>query len=218
MSIVSRILALNFLQSYSNTLTLTNVIHDLISLPKATFDSTVSGIRAEISLNMEKSDEEDWWSHEFVNKLELMDSFIRESMRANPVGEVALERTIVSKGGFTFSNGLHVPQGAILAATIKAFQNDPKYYPGGFDPERALHDPSHPKITTVSPDFLNFGLGRPACPGRWFTSNMLKLSLGHLLMDYDFEHVDRRPQGVRKLTLVEPCGRTKIVLKKRSVA
>lgn len=213
--LVNRILAFNFLQSYSNTLTLTNSVYDLISLPEDLFDETIADMRNEITTELEKGD---GWTQDFVNRLEVMDSFIRENLRANPIGEVGLERTIVGKDGFTFSNGLHVPQGATLAASLKAFQHDSQIYPGGFNPKRALQDPSHPKITTISPEFLNFGLARPACPGRWFASNLQKVALSHLVMDYDFVRMNERPPGVRKVTLVEPCGRSRIVLRKRKVA
>jgi cytochrome P450 len=215
--LVNRLLAFNFLQSYSNTLTLTNQVYDLISLPKPLFDETVAAIRAEISDALANSPPETHWSHEFVKKLVVMDSFLRESLRANPIGEVGLERTIVSEGGFTFSNGLHVPKGSTLAVTLKAIQGDEKHYPGGFNPRRALEDEAHPKSTTIGPNFLNFGLGRPACPGRWFAANLQKLALGHLLMEYDFEWTGVRPAGVRKVTLVEPCGRSMIILRKRKL-
>jgi cytochrome P450 len=213
--LVNRVLAFNFLQSYSNTHTLTNVVYDLISLPQDLFDETVADMRNEIISELEKSE---GWTHEFVNKLDIMDSFIRESLRSNPIGEVGLERTIISEDGFTFSNGLHVPPGATLAAPLKAIQHDSKHYPGGFNPKRALQDASRPKVTTLSPNFLNFGLGRPACPGRWFASNLQKIALAHLLMEYDFERTGIRPPGVRKVTLVEPCGRSLIVLRKRTIA
>lgn len=75
-----------------------------------------------------------------------MDSFIRESLRANPIGEAGLERTITSKDGFTFSNGLHVPRGVVLAAPLKAIQQDLMNYPGGFNPRRTLEDPIHPSV------------------------------------------------------------------------
>lgn len=210
--LVNRILAFNFLQSYSNTLTLTNVIYDLVSLPQDLFDETVADLREEVARESAKPDA---WTQDYVNRLDVMDSFIRESLRANPIGEVGLERTIMAKDGFTFSTGLHVPRGSTLAAPIKAIQQDPKNYPGGFNPKRALQDPARPKITTISPDFLNFGLGRPACPGRWFAANLQKLALSHLIMDYEFDRVEKRPPGVRKVTLVEPCGRSRIVLRKR---
>lgn len=192
---------------------MTNAVYDLVSLPQAEFERTVTDIRKELSRELRNPDP---WSYDSVNRLEVMDSFIRESLRANPIGDVGLERTITSKDGFTFSNGLHVPRGAILAAPLKAIQQDSANYPGGFNPRRALEDPSRPNVTTISPEFLNFGLGRPACPSRWFAVNMQKLALGHLLLEYDFQRVEVRPPGVRKVTLVEPCGRSKIVLRRRN--
>ncbi|EGE81029.2 cytochrome P450 [Blastomyces dermatitidis ATCC 18188] len=212
MQIVSRLLAFNFLQSYSNTLIMTNCIYDLISLPKGVFEETVADLCEEINRELAKGDP---WSYDYIKRLDVMDSFIRKSLRANPIGEVGLERTIMSKEGFTFSNGLHVPQGTTLAAPLKAIQRDKDNYPSGFDPKRSLRDPAKPKITTSSPEFLNFGLGHPACPGRWFAASLQKLAFSHLLLEYDFVRVDQRPPGVRKVTLVEPCGRSLITLRKR---
>lgn len=212
--IVARMMVLNFVQSYTNLVTMTNLVYDLISLREGDFESMVADLRAEIKTEMDKGD---GYSHEFFQRLDLMDSLIRESIRYNPIGETGLERIVGKKGGFTFSNGIHVPQGALLAAPIKGYQRDETAYPGGFNPRRSMQDPERPKVTDISPDFLNFGLGRGACPGRFFTSNLLKLVLTHLLLDYDFVRLDKRPENVRKVTLDEPCGRFLITLKKREV-
>ncbi|KAI9687450.1 MAG: hypothetical protein M1822_002059 [Bathelium mastoideum] len=212
MVIVARMMVLNFVQSYTNLVTMTNLVYDLISLPEGDFEAMVAGLRAEIKREMDKGD---GFSHDFFQRLDLMDSLIRESMRYNPIGETGLERAVGKKGGFTFSNGVHVPQGALLAAPIKGYQRDEAAYPGGFNPRRSMEDPEHPKMTDISPNFLNFGLGRGACPGRFFTSNLLKLTLTHLLLDYDFVRLEQRPENVRKVTLDEPCGRHLITLKKR---
>lgn len=215
MVIVARMMVLNFVQSYTNLVTMTNLIYDLISLPEGDFEDMISDLRAEINREISKGDA---FSHEFFQRLPLMDSLIRESIRYNPIGETGIERAVGKKGGFTFSNGVHVPQGAILAAPIKAYQRDERVYPGGFNPRRSMADPGHPKMTDISPDFLNFGLGRGACPGRFFTSNLLKLTLTHLLLDYDFERLEERPENVRKVTIDEPCGRVLITLRKRDHA
>ncbi|POR39588.1 Ent-kaurene oxidase [Tolypocladium paradoxum] len=106
MMLVNRILAFNFLQSYSNTLTLTNSVYDLISLPQDLFDETVADLRNEINTQLQK---QEGWTHDF------------------------------------------------------------------------------------------------------------KLALSHLLLEYDFVRVEKRPPGVRKVTLVEPCGRSRIVLRKRNL-
>lgn len=215
MVIVARMMVLNFVQSYTNLVTMTNLIYDLISLPEGDYEDMISDLRAEINREINKGDA---FSHEFFQRLSLMESLIRESIRFNPIGETGIERAVGKKGGFTFSNGIHVPQGAILAAPIKAYQRDERVYPGGFNPRRSLTDPEHPKMTDISPDFLNFGLGRGACPGRFFTSNLLKLTLTHLLLDYDFERLEERPENVRKVTIDEPCGRVLITLRKRDHA
>ncbi|KAK2804810.1 hypothetical protein FQN51_001452 [Onygenales sp. PD_10] len=213
LNLVHRVMGYNFLQTWTQALTLTNAIFDLISLPQGLFEETVADIRAEITAGLEKSSGS--WTHELLETLEVTDAFLRESMRWNPIGEVGIERTITSKYGFTFSNGLHAPRGATLAAPNRSIQRDRRHYPGGFNPKRALHDPTRPRATTVSREFLNFGLGRPACPGRWFAVDVMKLVIGHLLMEYDFERVDERPQNVRKLTIYEPSTRVNIVLRKR---
>lgn len=210
----NRIMNLNFLQSYSNVLSFTNVMYDLLSLPKPLFDSTLAELRAEISGNLGRGDD---WTTAFTNRLTTMDAFIRESIRYNSIGEVGLERTIVKPDGFTFSTGLHVPQGAILAVPFRTGQRDEELYPGGFNPKRALEDAAHPKMTDISKEFLNFGLGRSACPGRWFTQNLLKLAMSHLLLDYEFDHLEERPPGVRKVTLVEPCGLSLVTVRRRKV-
>ncbi|KAF5027510.1 hypothetical protein F66182_381 [Fusarium sp. NRRL 66182] len=210
--IVARMMVLNFVQSYTNLVTMTNLVYDLISLPEGDFESMVNDLRAEMETEMDKGDA---FSHDFFSRLDLMDSLIRESIRYNPIGETGIERAVGKRGGFTFSNGCHVPEGAILAAPIKAYQRDEGIYPGGFNPRRSMQDAAHPKMTDISPDFLNFGLGRGACPGRFFTSNLLKLTLTHLLLEYDFERLDKRPENVRKVTIDEPCGQFLITLKKR---
>lgn len=214
MVIVARMMVLNFVQSYTNLVTMTNLVYDLISLPEGDFEDMVSDLRAEIKTEMDKGD---GFSHNFFQRLNLMDSLIRESIRYNPIGETGIERAVGKKGGFTFSNGTHIPQGALLAAPIKAYQRDDRAYPGGFNPRRSMEDPEHPRMTDISPDFLNFGLGRGACPGRFFTSNLLKLTLTHLLLDYDLVRLEKRPENIRKVTLDEPCGRFLITLKKRRV-
>ena len=210
--IVARMMVLNFVQSYTNLVSMTNLVYDLISLPEDEFEDFVADLRAEIATAMKQGDA---YSHAFFQRLPLMDSLIRESIRYNPIGETGIERIVAKKGGFTFSNGIHVPEGAMLAAPIKAYQRDEETYPGGFQPRRWIDDPNRTALTDISPDFLNFGLGRGACPGRFFTSNLLKLTLTHLLLDYDFTRLDERPENVRKVTIDEPCGRFLITLTKR---
>ena len=123
--LVNRILAVNFLSTYSNTTTLVNAVFDLISLPEATFNETISGIRDEVNAVIK---EEGGWSQRIAYKLPLTDSFLRESMRSNPIGETGLERIVTGENGYTFSNGLHIPKGATVSAPLYGIHHDEDVY------------------------------------------------------------------------------------------
>lgn len=68
---------------------------------------------------------------------------------------------------------------------------------------------------TTSAEFLAFGGGKNACPGRLFAAAELKLILAHLLMTYDFEMQPTRPRnswlGLSRIPPIE----AKIRVKKR---
>ncbi|KAI9655827.1 MAG: hypothetical protein M1821_005262 [Bathelium mastoideum] len=48
-------------------------------------------------------------------------------------------------------------------------------------------------LVTPSEIFLPFGLGKHACPGRWFAAHELKLLLATIVLNYDIELLDERP-------------------------
>ncbi|KAF4614333.1 hypothetical protein G7Y89_g15403 [Cudoniella acicularis] len=50
-------------------------------------------------------------------------------------------------------------------------------------------------LTTTSPEFAAFGHGRHACVGMFFAASMLKLMLGYILMNYDFEFEEKRAEN-----------------------
>lgn len=47
-------------------------------------------------------------------------------------------------------------------------------------------------MVTPNLDYLIFGHGRHACPGRFFAVNELKLMMAHLLLTYDVKFADDR--------------------------
>ena len=49
-------------------------------------------------------------------------------------------------------------------------------------------------LVTVADNFLTFGHGRHACPGRFFASQEMKLLLVYILTHYDIEYLPERPQ------------------------
>lgn len=43
------------------------------------------------------------------------------------------------------------------------------------------------QLISTSPDYLAFGHGQHACPGRFFASNEVKIALVQIIMKYEFE-------------------------------
>lgn len=93
-----------------------------------------------------------------------------------------------------------------------AIHRDSRYYenPDKFDPWRFLSSSEgHQKpssYVTTSKEFLGWGLGRSACPGRFLADMEIKLVLTHLLLDYDIKNPDGagRPPDIFIQNLVRP--------------
>lgn len=87
-----------------------------------------------------------------------------------------------------------LPAGTILRAASTEMAHDPEFYkdPDLFDGDRFLDDKIEPKsreheFTGIEPGNVSWGTGRFTCPGRWYAATMLKLVLGKLLLEYEFE-------------------------------
>jgi cytochrome P450 len=72
-------------------------------------------------------------------------------------------------------------------------------------------------FVSTSPSYHPFGHGRHACPGRFFASNELKIFLAYVVMNYEFEFLDTRPESKWMGTvLLPPMDRT-IRVRRRKV-
>jgi cytochrome P450 len=49
------------------------------------------------------------------------------------------------------------------------------------------------QTVTLDENFLGFGCGKHACPGRFFAVHEMKLVLAHLLLNYEVERIPTRP-------------------------
>ncbi|KAJ7108676.1 cytochrome P450 [Mycena epipterygia] len=152
----------------------------------------VKPLREEVE-NVVKSE---GWTKAAMGKMVKLDSFLKESSRFSPGGAVVMLRQVVKD--FTFSDGTIVPTGTLVGVPVLA-EHHKKPNHDVFDPfrfsrmrEEAGEGIKH-QMVTLSPDFLSFGLGRHACPGRFFAVNEQKLMMAHVLMTYDLKLKD----GVR---------------------
>jgi len=128
------------------------------------------------------------WSKKSIDRLDKLDSFIRETQRVAPLaaGEstpplnipnidhyhrssllVSIQRLAVDD--FTFSNGVHIPKGTLIHGPVSPIESDPVIHsePEVFKPFRFVPDASNAEqlrkeMTTIGPDFLPFGYGRNA--------------------------------------------------------
>ncbi|KAJ7634631.1 cytochrome P450 [Roridomyces roridus] len=163
------------------------------------------------------------WSKAALSKMVKLDSFLKESARYTPGFSVNIFKEAQSE--FTFSDGTTVPAGTLIAVPVLAEHRSEANYthPNKFEPWRFadMRDEAgegiRHQMVTPTPDFLAFGIGRHACPGRFFAVNMLKLIMAHMILTYDFKLKD----GVRPLdewtSVVSPANSTaEIMFKRRS--
>ncbi|TLS22089.1 uncharacterized protein PpBr36_09510 [Pyricularia pennisetigena] len=198
--LASRLLILNFVSIHTSTFTLTHVILDLASCDQG----VVEELREEITSVLAEHGGE--WSKKALNKMEKLDSTLRESARLNSLVTIGSNRLIISPQGLTLPNGQTLPMGVNIMLQAYPVLHDDVVYPdaGTFRPFRfaqARRDESvdyvqraRNSFATTSADFLAFGHGRHACPGRFFAAAELKLMLAHILLDYDIE-TRQRPRN-----------------------
>ena len=124
---------------------------------------------------------------------------------------------------YTFSDGTFVPAGATVAIPSRAVQTDPTIYdnPTKFDGFRfsSLPDAENARQQMVSSsiNFLQWGGGARACPGRFFAANEIKCLLAHLLMNYDMKMKDGvLPAPAYILNNIVPNEKAEICFRRRA--
>ncbi|KIJ12301.1 hypothetical protein PAXINDRAFT_14916 [Paxillus involutus ATCC 200175] len=140
--------------------------------------------------------EKEGWSKGALAKMRKIDSFLKESQRMEGIGAVAMSRKAMKD--FTFSDGTVVPKGTIIHAASHATHLDNEIYEnaGAFDPFRFANmrdedrDGAKHSFVSTSFEYLAFGHGKLACPGRFFAANELKSMLAHLVLTYDIKLED----------------------------
>jgi len=183
--IARRLLVVNFAAIFSTSLSFTNVFYDLLSNPEY-----IEPLRHDV----ETAVAEEGWTKAGMDKMHKVDSFLRESQRINGAGILGLVRLALRP--FTFSNGVTVPAGTLIATPSIAIHTDGEIYPNPdtFDGFRFAKLREHKGVpvvgqqaTSSSAEYLTFGYGRHACPGRFFAVNEVKALLAHILVTYDIK-------------------------------
>ncbi|KAE9389794.1 cytochrome P450 [Gymnopus androsaceus JB14] len=134
---------------------------------------------------------ESGWTKEGISKMRKLDSFLKETLRFSGNVGLSVSRKVLQD--FTFSNGTTVPAGVTIGVPAYMHHHDEDLYENAdtFDAfrfynmrsregESIKHQASSPNL-----DYIAFGAGRNACPGRFFAVYELKSLIAHILMSYD---------------------------------
>ncbi|KAF9534905.1 cytochrome P450 [Crepidotus variabilis] len=115
--------------------------------------------------------------------LPYVEALFRELLRWQPVVPFSLFHAASEEDAY---NGYHIPKGATIIPNIRAMTRDPSRYmePEIFNPSRFL------KLDgTLNDDDVQyvFGFGRRICPGRYFASDTVWLSIVRVLFLFDIQ-------------------------------
>ncbi|ORY59096.1 ent-kaurene oxidase [Pseudomassariella vexata] len=217
------LLGLSLAAIHTTTMTTTLALYDLVVRP-----DLVQEIREEIKSVLAANN--GVISLHALYDMKLLDSLLKESQRTNVSSLVRFVRHVDKP--VTLSDGTHLPAGAIIESPHKVILNDPERYsnPETFDPYRFMNlrtgntaDPlnynnkEQYQFVTVTKDFMAFGYGRHACPGRFFAANEIKLILSRLLVEYDIKMPENITERYANITsgLDEMPDTTKEIMMRR---
>lgn len=219
-------LFLIFAAIHTTTMTTINAFYTLAAMPEI-----VPELRDEIRAVLMEHDGK--FSTPALQKMEKLDSFLREVMRVYPLSLSTFQRKVHRP--ITLSNGQLIPAGVIIEIPAHSIVHDPERFdrPGEFDAfrhYRARHSDAgagaspggekkapagagaaaHQMVST-SLNNLPFGYGRQACPGRFFAANEIKMIVARAVLDYEIQLADGATERYPNIeyneavSLLSPC-------------
>ncbi|KOS19888.1 Ent-kaurene oxidase [Escovopsis weberi] len=162
-------------------------------------------------------------SQKAMLEMNLLDSLMRESQRFNPVGEFTFRRIV--RKPIVLSDGYELKPGQQIGMAAKNLGMDRELLGATaetFEPTRwASEKLASGSFSHSSSSNLNFGLGRYACPGRFFASYMIKAIISRFLIEYDFKLESgetTRPANMVQGDKIFPNRDAVILFRRRKVA
>ncbi|SJL13059.1 uncharacterized protein ARMOST_16496 [Armillaria ostoyae] len=208
----TRVLLLNTTAIHTTSMAFTTALYAL-----ATHPEYAETLRDEV----EPIIDEEGCTKAAMGKMNQLDSFLKEAQRVyGTMGVFGMHRT--TRKDFVFSDGMVVPAGVkIVVASLSTHTDEENYEdPLEFKPWRFSEKSKQEgegirhHMTTPSLDFVFFGHGRPACPGRFFAVNELKALMSHVLLNFDVK-IDKFPTPVWIADTQLPNQSSKVSFRKR---
>ncbi|KAH7908171.1 cytochrome P450 [Hygrophoropsis aurantiaca] len=213
-NLTQRILTVNFAAIHTSSNSFTQALFNLAANPQY-----IKPLREEVEAIIEK----EGWSKGAMVKMRKVDSFLRETQRFEGIGCLSMGRKALKD--VTLSDGTIIPKGTIVAIASHATHRDEAVYDNAevFEPfrfadlrEEEGEAVKHQMVST-SLEYLPFGHGRHACPGRFFAANELKAMLAHVVLAYDvkLENDGPKPQNLNFGSAFAANTKAKVMFRKR---
>ncbi|KAK3401298.1 cytochrome P450 [Sordaria brevicollis] len=188
-------LAISFAAIHTTTLVTTHAVYSL-----AADQELQKMLREEIKTVLAEHD--GVFTSTALQAMKKTDSFLKETMRFHSLGQTSFNRKVLKT--FVLSNGQIIPRGSSIEVPNHAVSRDPEVYPNPdvFDPLRFYNLRNEAKekgwveqaagnqFVSVNKEYLTFGYGRHACPGRFFAANEIKMILANLVLTYEMGLVE----------------------------
>ncbi|CAI6090501.1 unnamed protein product [Clonostachys chloroleuca] len=223
--IVRRICAQNFGAVHQTTLQVCNLLLDILG-SDVEYD-TINALRKESDDILGTEDDSDrsksQWTKARVNSMVLADSVSRETLRLHAFANRAMMRKVMVDG-VTTPEGYNLPKGTLASFLSYPVQTDNDVYPDAlkYVPFRFVEkrDEGAPvTFVTTSSEYLPFGHGKHACPGRFLVDFELKMIVAHVLRNYDIkfpaEYEGKRPPNEWITEASFPPNGVRICVRKR---
>ncbi|KAI0654507.1 cytochrome P450 [Cubamyces menziesii] len=205
LEIAVRLMNTNLASILSTAITMTNAFFLLAQNPEY-----IGPLRTEIQSVIE----EGGWTKASFGRMSKVDSLLKETLRGWNIGISTMRRRTLKD--IKLHDGTVIPRDTLIMAATSATHTDGAVYEDAdrFDPFRfarmreAEGDATKHQFVHTSANYLSFGHGRHACPGRFFVANEMKALLSYVLLNYDFKMSDDWPwtPNYKGLGLIPPLG------------
>ncbi|KAE9390899.1 cytochrome P450 [Gymnopus androsaceus JB14] len=212
-----RVLFLNFASTHTSSVMLSRTLFEIATLPEA----EIGAMRAEV---IQALQQEGGWTKKALLRFGRIDSALTEVGRVFGLAHVGSHR--IALEDLSLGDGTYIPRGSTVVIDHQPVHFDKGYYE---DPdkcdllrfyrlrEKEARTVTDPKHTFVAADGHR-SPGRHACPGRFFASYLLKIIIGHILLNYDLSFpsgVKASPKTVQFNRAIFPDPRATLIFTKR---
>ncbi|KAH0837794.1 cytochrome P450 [Lanmaoa asiatica] len=209
-----RVLALNFASLHSTAQSFTHALFYLAANPQY-----IQPLREEVEAIINQEGEPALER----NRIRQVTSYSRTEITDYELSESLARKAMKD---FTFSDGTFIPKGTLISAASGCIHLDDDFYENAaiFDPFRfarmreAVGEGTKHQFVSTSLEYLPFGHGRNACPGRFFVANELKVMLAHIVLSYDVKSEENMtiPESIHATTSITANPDAKIMFRKRN--